>query len=630
MRKIPFLFMIILVFCAYNIPTGAQGQPAELALFEEIPMVVSPGKKLQPLSEAPASTYVLTADDIRMYGGVGLYESLRQVPGVNVMTTTVAQPDVAIRGLNEHINNTSLLLLDGRNLYLPAQGFFIWNTITIQPDEVKQIEVVKGPVASLYGANAFHGLINIITKTPEELNGTYFTEKTNFHDVYTLSSLVHGQRIGDWGYKVSAGWDRYDYFYIKDTHKTNMAQGDAKIEYYIDDESKVSLSMGGAIGDYPFVSSTNEVFMGDNKMGYLYTMLNGNVGGFKGKVFWNHCIADYTPKSKKFKSKIDVIETELSYDFELFDSHDITVGTGLRYDYAKANIWGPVVSPQDQFIWNGYVQDDWKVMDNFRIIGSGRMDYYTISGLQLTGRIAGLFTIFEGNVIRASLGNSFRAPTLSEYYLDIYQTISPTTSNHNFGQKELDVERIVTGEVGYEGTFFEKKLKVNADFFVSYIKNFIDSTRTGFESFAPLIITTGYINQGNATTWGVEAGAEYKVTDWMKCFANNTHQLVNYDENAFRRSTPRNMWNLGVLVNYENKLEGSLYWNYVAKTENVGNNKSSVDRYSMLNGRIGYWVTENCEVAASCSNILLDKHVEAPGYGEDIGRRFLVEVRLKF
>jgi iron complex outermembrane receptor protein len=566
-----------------------------------------------------------------MYGGISLYEPLRQVPGVNVMTSTVAQPDIAIRGLNELISNQTLLLVDGRNQYLPAQGFFMWSTITIQPDEVKQIEIVKGPVASLYGANAFNGLINIITKTPEELNGTYFTEKTNFDDVYTISSLVHGQRINDLGYKLSLGWDRYEYFYHPESYKTNLLRGNAQVDYHIDDESAVSLSAGGSYGEHPFITSNLPIYLGENDIGYFYTMLDGNLGDFEGKVFWNHFIANYDPDTRRFKSKVDTIETELTYKFEPIEKHDVTVGTGLRYDYAYGNIFGPQVSPKCQLIYNAYIQDDWEVTDRIRFIGSGRLDQYAISGLQLSGRVAGLFKIFEDNFIRASLGNSYRAPTLSEYYLDIYQRTTPMA--HNFGQENLDVEKIVTGEVGYEGKFFDKKLKFNSDFFVSYIKNFIESTRTGFESLFPtVIITSGYLNQGNATTWGVENSLEYKATDWMKCFVNNTHQLVSYENDAFIRVTPKNMWNMGVLVDYNDKLEASLYWHYVDKAENSGNTKSLVSKYSTINGRLGYWVTENIEVAVSGTNLFLDKHEELPGVdtGEQIGRRILAEVRLKF
>ncbi|MBD3426805.1 MAG: TonB-dependent receptor [Candidatus Omnitrophica bacterium] len=624
MLKKLFLFSIL---AAFSGSCFAQAPPAELVLFEQIPMVVSPGKKLQPLAEASAPTYVLDQEQIRMYGGINLYEPLRQVPGVNVMTTTIAQPDVAIRGMNQIINNTALLLLDGRNLYLPAQGFFMWDTITIQPDEVKQIEVVKGPVASLYGANALQGLINIVTKTPEEVDGTYFTEKTNFHDVYTISSVVHGQRVDDWGYKVSAGWKRYDYFY-RDSFKTNLAKVNAQVDYYIDEESTVSLSSGGVIGEFPFISSTSSSFLGEQDMSYLYTMLDCDINGFEGKVFWNHFIGEYDPDAKRFKSKIDVVEAEMSYNFELFDSHDITVGTGIRYDHAKANIWGPVVSPQVQTIWNAYFQDDWEVMDNFRLIGSGRMDYYTISGLHFSGRIAGIFTLFKDHFLRASLGNAFRAPTFSEYYLDIYQ--NTPTRTHSFGQKDLEIEEIVTGEVGYEGHYFDRKIKVNTDFFVSYIKNFIDSTNTGIESFVPLIATSGYLNQGNATTWGVESSIEYRPTDWLMCFANHTQQMVNYDENAFIRFTPRNMWNLGVLMNYDERAEVSFYWHYVGQGENVGNNRQPIDKYSTLNARLGYWITENMELAVSGSNILLDQHTESPGQGEPIGRRVLAELRLRF
>ncbi|MGD2279227.1 MAG: TonB-dependent receptor [Candidatus Omnitrophota bacterium] len=608
--------------------TAPPFQKAELVLFEEIPVVYSPAKKAQPISESPASTYVLTNEDIRMYPSATLYDSLRQVPGVNVMASTIAQPDIAIRGFNEVLSNQTLLLMDGRNLYLPAQGFFLWNTITMQPDEVKQVEVVKGPVASLYGANAFNGLINIIPKSPEEINGTYFSEKTNFHDIYTVASLVHGQRIDDLGYKVSLGWDRYDFFY-KNSYKNNIGKADGKVEYYIDDDSKISLSGGGVVGQHGFLTSTSDIFLGDNEMDYLYMMLDCDIDGFEWKTFWNHFLAEYTPPVQTFKSKIDTVESEVSYNFDLFDTHEVTIGTGIRYDYAKASIWGPAVSVKDQFLWNGYVQDDWEVFDRFRVVGSGRMDYHTLAGLNLTGRVSGLFTIFEDNLLRASIGNSFRAPTLSEYFLDIYQRSAPMT--HSFGQKDLSEEQIVTGEVGYEGKYFDRKLSIRSDFFVSYIRNFIDSTRTGFESLFPVIIVrSGYLNQGNATTWGVETTVEYRLTDWFRGFFNNTHQVVNYDENAFIRFTPKNMWNLGFTVDYEDWLEASLYWHHVSSGENVGNTTTNIDRYSTLNGRLGYWFTENILIAVNCQNMFLDKHVESPGYGEEIGRRIFAEVRLKF
>ena len=139
----------------------------ELSLFEEIPMVVTPAKKLQPITKAPASVSVVTQEDIKESGSINLWDALRQVPGLDVDTTTIGQADVSMRGFADVMTSKTLLMIDGRSMYSPMQGILFWELLTVQPEEIDRIEVVKGPVASLYGANANLGLINVISKSPE-------------------------------------------------------------------------------------------------------------------------------------------------------------------------------------------------------------------------------------------------------------------------------------------------------------------------------------------------------------------------------------------------------------------------------------------------------------------------------
>ena len=211
-NKLYSIFASLVIFMSGTQCVFAQGTAtsqadvaSEMFLFKDIPVVYSASKKAQLITESPASIFLLTEEDIHMYPGTELYDSLRQVPGIDVRCGTEAQPDVSIRGMNEYLTNYTQLLADGRNVYLPSQGMFMWPTLNLQPAEIKQIEVVKGPVASLYGANAVNGLINVISKKPEEIDGTIFTQKSGT-DLYTYSSLVHGQKIEDIGYKVSGSW----------------------------------------------------------------------------------------------------------------------------------------------------------------------------------------------------------------------------------------------------------------------------------------------------------------------------------------------------------------------------------------------------------------------------------------
>ncbi|MCP9438893.1 MAG: TonB-dependent receptor plug domain-containing protein, partial [Nitrospira sp.] len=128
-------------------------------------------RREQPISQAPSNVYVITAEDIRHSGAVDVPTLLRRIPGIEVMQVTGADFNVSVRGNNQLFANKLLVLVDGRSVYIDVQGFVFWKGLPITLPEIKQIEVIKGPIAALYGFNAYDGVINIITKTPDEMKG---------------------------------------------------------------------------------------------------------------------------------------------------------------------------------------------------------------------------------------------------------------------------------------------------------------------------------------------------------------------------------------------------------------------------------------------------------------------------
>ncbi|MBX3301361.1 MAG: TonB-dependent receptor, partial [Nitrospira sp.] len=125
----------------------------------------------QPISEAPSNVYVITDDDIRRSGATDLPTVLRRIPGLEVMQVTGADFNVSVRGDNQLVSNKLLVMVDGRSIYVDVQGSVFWKAIPVTLPEIKRIEVQKGPASVLYGFNAFDGIINIITKSPEEMKG---------------------------------------------------------------------------------------------------------------------------------------------------------------------------------------------------------------------------------------------------------------------------------------------------------------------------------------------------------------------------------------------------------------------------------------------------------------------------
>ena len=128
---------------------------------ESVPILVSEASITEDSSDSliertvlASALEILTADDIRRSGGQNIPEVLRQVNGVNVVQKTANSYDVSIRGYNQHWSQRLLVLVNGRQVYLDHYGYTDWASIPVQLEEIRQIEVVKGPNTALFGFNA--------------------------------------------------------------------------------------------------------------------------------------------------------------------------------------------------------------------------------------------------------------------------------------------------------------------------------------------------------------------------------------------------------------------------------------------------------------------------------------------
>src|SRR5437867_9730306 len=139
----------------------------ELQLLKEEETVSIAVRHEQPISQAPSNVYVITDEDIRQSGAIDLPTVLRRIPGIEVMQVTGGDFEVSARGDNELQANKMLVMVDGRSIFDDDEGFVFWKAIPATLPESKRIEVLKGPASSIYGFNAFDGVINIITKSPE-------------------------------------------------------------------------------------------------------------------------------------------------------------------------------------------------------------------------------------------------------------------------------------------------------------------------------------------------------------------------------------------------------------------------------------------------------------------------------
>ncbi len=191
-------------------------QEEERPSYQEV-VVVSVSRLEEQLVNAPASVSVVSSEVIEVSPAQNYGDLLRTVPGLNVIQLSARDINVASRAQTGTIVTSQLALVDGRTVYQDFLGFVMWDLIPIQTAEIDQIEVIRGPVSAVWGANAMTGVVNIITKAPRDMQRTTLTVgyggfdravEGREEDSGALLSLgaTHAHAVNDrLAYKLSAG-----------------------------------------------------------------------------------------------------------------------------------------------------------------------------------------------------------------------------------------------------------------------------------------------------------------------------------------------------------------------------------------------------------------------------------------
>ncbi|ACF14105.1 TonB-dependent receptor plug [Chloroherpeton thalassium ATCC 35110] len=197
--------------------------------------IVTVSKKEEPVFEAPLSSTVLTAEEIKNAGATSIMEALRLVPGVIVREQTPGNYDIHIRGFDAvnpyqpqftRFNTITLVMINNRIVYNPLFGGTLWDLLPVSIDDVEKIEVVRGPASALYGPNAAAGVINIITKKPNldaGWHGSTYSQVGTYHSYLLNAAANYASEDKKWGVRVS-GYHDYrrrhyvDYYTFPDVY----------------------------------------------------------------------------------------------------------------------------------------------------------------------------------------------------------------------------------------------------------------------------------------------------------------------------------------------------------------------------------------------------------------------------
>jgi len=564
---VPFLLCLIL----YANSTGATestappeqestafDEQAELQLLYEEKDLVTATKRSTPLREAPAIATVITAGEIRNMGARNLLDVLRMVPGIGISTNEYGVNMIEVRGIRTTYNEKILLMIDGHPMNKSSYGSDLHFLADMPPVEnIRQIEVVRGPGSALYGSNAFMATINIITRDADDMDGleakigggSFDTFKGNltgaaeYGDTLKVSGSVDYFRTNGPKLRVESDVLRNTAF-SKAPGSTNLEveqiDGFVKVVYgdlsfrghYLGVKKGFSIGMG-----YALTSENQNYYDADSYWGELaYSRKIGSKLSSTLKLSYDHFQQQPYVKSlpdgynnsfpegrigRPFVQN-QSINAELQLDWDPFPGNHIIAGVASeslkQYDVYRIANFDPLTgaylgSLQEVANWNKdaerqitslYLQDEWRLLDQVALTAGVRYDHFSDFGDTVNPRAGLVWSALDNVDVKLLYGQAFRAPSFHELY-----NINTIT---NAGNPDLKAERIETWEGGLT-VRFSRALNLELNYFYSAIDDLITRDAT--------VTPTRYGNAGKAVTQGVELGLHgaLDLLQWKTSYA---------------------------------------------------------------------------------------------------------------
>jgi outer membrane receptor protein involved in Fe transport len=484
--------------------------PDQPPVYEE-QVVVTASRLEEQLVNAPATVSVVTTETIQNSPATNIGDLLRAVPGLNIAQTSARDINITARGATSTLSTSQLALVDGRSLYLDFFGMVMWDLMPVNPGEIRQIEVIRGPASAVWGANAMSGVVNVLTKSPRELAAQGGTSLTIGVGTFDRDVTGHNQGAGSLFYingshsqavnervafRVAAGYltqdalprpvgtipNQFNTPYPPFQNEgTSQPKFNARVDYDFTNGSKLVFD-GGLAGTEGIIHTGIGPFdvSSDSKLGYFTT--RWTKGGTRVAFFTNLLRGDA-------RNLLTVGPTgqpiDLTFDTDTFDieAGDVrAVGTRNVFSYGgnyRRNNFDISLAPNgdDRNEGGAYVQDEIFLSNHFRWVVGGRVDKFSSikDSPVFSPRTTFLIKPSEPHTFRVSFNKAFRAPSLINNHIDTaitYQLdlglINPLLSGrtYNFpvtavGNPDLKQETLTAYEIGYSG-ILKKRATVTA------------------------------------------------------------------------------------------------------------------------------------------------------------------------
>ncbi len=587
--------------------------------------VTSVSKKATRLDESPAAITVISNDDIRRLGITSIPEALRLVPGMDVARITANRWAVSARGFNTEFAGKLLVLIDGRSVYNPSFSGVFWDAQDLVLEDLDRIEVIRGPGAALWGANAVNGVVNIITKGAKETQGMLFSSVVGTEE-QPSTSLRYGGQLGPHlfyraylkyfnraGFVDSEGRDAHDAW--------NSARGGFRLDWEPFKTDSVTLQ-----GDY-YRSEIGGRFVVAELTPPFSKVLDRTSSNMGANVLgrWTHRFSessqltiqsfyDHSTHQTVASEINDVADLDIQHRFALGSRNDIVWGLGYRHsvnEIPRSSIL--LVTPRRRAfnLYTAFLQDQITLVSKrLSLILGSKFEHndYTGFEIQPNGRL--LWTPDDKQTFWAGVSRAVRTPsrveTTRRYSLAAFQPspFAPPVEVVSFGNPGQTSEIVLSYELGYRVRPV-RQLSLDLAAFYNVYDRLIDPNGIPGELRFEGDRFVQPINGGNTQSgesYGVELSVQWKVTErWRLISDYSWLKLQLRPEEIEEKGSPQQQFRL------RSYLDRS-----VAYVDRIVENTTGQAIPAYVRADIGLvWrPRENLEVGIWGQNLLDNRHPE--------------------
>jgi iron complex outermembrane recepter protein len=587
---------------------------SEQDFLADIPLVLGASRLPQRAQDAPAATIIIDRQTIEATGMTNVADVMRLVPGMYVGYFKGHAPTVALHGLTGEYSGRMQVLVDGRSVYNSFIGSVEWNDIPLLLEDIERIEVVRGPNAAAFGANAFMGVINIITR-----------DAATASTAAKLALGDNGQRRlmgrysghgGSWNYRLSAGYRADDG--IDNLHDSQAQKIiDLRANYHPSSIDTFGLGLGynmskrdrgdvAALFEQPY---TQPIDSAHAQLRWQRVLSVDN--DFSTQLYHNSYALEGRTRTAQLP-QVGVAEVggtlamqrtdlEAQYRFSPAVDWRAVAGAGVRRDSARSLFYLATDKRETNNNARVFAHGEWSATSRLVLNLGAMLEDTSYTGREFSPRVALNYRLSPDHALRASSSRAHRTPTIFEEKADNYFDLpvigQPIKIRVPQGKATggLQSEHIISNELGYVGNFSEQGITLDLRAYRDKLDHlvgtqvvvlpevpgvrYLNGNTLGLTGFA-----FSAINRSQAIIKGYEAHMRLRPnakSDVLLSYANTRINsfdngpnppapiaaLTAEDRTALERSMPRNTFSLLATRQLPDRMQGSVGYYQTSKVE---------------------------------------------------------------